>query len=540
MIKEGASAWDSALFRRQFVAGPRPLPRFEAWRQCAIGPLHVHCHPDLPVSTAACGDRRLVLLGEVFDYSRPSDGNQAVADRLIAQAEEFTDLEAEMANLAGRWLAFASIGSALRAYPDAAGLRPVFFASVGDGEEFWLGSQPRILREALDARCDAGCARASRRDDGATHRSLSEKPYGEALQLLPNHFLDLNTRTTTRFWPQKRIEPVELQEAAERISAILRSTIDSAAQRAPLYVPLTGGYDSRILFACAAGSTERLRIISIVTPDTPRHDVVIPRRLARHRGLDFHVIPAVNPGRELVDVYRANTGLTFWDPSSIKIGSFSKIPSDAFLVSGLVGEVMRCFYSEDGVRPANATPQLLARMARCDESRFGDRTFLEWFNAVPRDMNIDILDLLYWEHRMGNWAAIGCTGLDTACNVIAPYNCRELLEIGLGVDVSHRTEPCALQRRICKAAMPDILDLPFNHTLTGSIYEKIKNVLPWRVRMAIRRARWSAAGLGKSHALMEYGNQAARESARSHRASVRQDERGWSETDHAPARIDSV
>ena len=109
MIKEGASAWNSALFRRQFVAGPRPLPRFEAWRQCAIGPLHVHCHPDLPVSTAACGDRRLVLLGEVFDYSRPSDGNQAVADRLIAQAEEFTDLEAEMAKLAGRWLAFASM-----------------------------------------------------------------------------------------------------------------------------------------------------------------------------------------------------------------------------------------------------------------------------------------------------------------------------------------------------------------------------------------------------------------------------------------------
>jgi hypothetical protein len=175
------------------------------------------------------------------------------------------------------------------------------------------------------------------------------------------------------------------------------------------------------------------------------------------------------------------------DPHDQRLSAFGATDAK-LIILGHVSEVCRCFYYKDGLHPPAVDAALLAALAGYRDDRYAEAAFEEWLAGVPRDANINTLDLFYWESRVGTWSSMCCTALDTFAEVLSPYNCRALLEAGLSTEVADRRAPHLLHREICRIAAADTLRMPFNHTFADTLDSTLGRVLPWRLRQRLKRA----------------------------------------------------
>jgi hypothetical protein len=159
-----------------------------------------------------------------------------------------------------------------------------------------------------------------------------------------------------------------------------------------------------------------------------------------------------------------------------------------------MSEIARCFHYKDGAHPVELTPELLASLSRYPGNPVAMSAFAEWLAGVPHGTNVNGLDLFFWENRLGNWASMLFTAMDTVTEVVNPYNCRELLETALGVDLKYRRAPYLLHQRVCELAAPGTLSEPFNQMWQETVWERVADWIPWRIREWVLRARMRSAG----------------------------------------------
>lgn len=486
----------SLLYRRQFIAGPRPFRYNGTWGSEPFADLHVSFHPDLEVTKVSADTAEVLCLGHIFDPDNPLFGNREILTHLIAHAETFAAFEQAVSRFGGRWLLFARLEDQTRLYPDTGGLKPAFYTSPTEQLPRWIASQPSLLTEAFPLRLDRQILDSFL---GASYQNSwpgEITPFAGVRQLLPNHYLDLARGVPRRFWPTQPITPVALDTAAERISTTIINLEKSYGARRRLALPLTAGHDSRTLFACASKLQDRVEPFIINDPETDYYDISVPKRLVRKLGGRLKVLRTQPASNTFWDTYRRNTSWMYWDPADNKTFTFGAYADGWFIVTGHVAEVARCFYYKDGNHPERVTAETLAEISgyRANPAAIG--SFSAWLNDVPAQTGINILDLLYWEHRVGNWAALSMTGFDTVCDVVSPYNCRELLQTALGVDLAFRCKPYTLFRKICEIAEPRTLSLPFNDSLRQRLANVTKKLIPWRIWRWTYLQRLRLAGLG--------------------------------------------
>jgi hypothetical protein len=245
---------------------------------------------------------------------------------------------------------------------------------------------------------------------------------------------------------------------------IVHGTIQAALHRGQrVALRLTGGIDSRTLLACAGESRTQLHCFTLVDTATALHDVWIPWRLASRMKLTFRFIWSRRLDDATVALMRATTGFMWRDPNEHRTAAFGLANGDLVLL-GTVSEVCRCFYYKNGIHPENVTAAHLAEVAGWGDDADAISAYDEWLAGIPVHATVNILDLFYWESRLGNWAAMDALALDAFADGFSPFNCRELLEAGLGVDVAHRRAPYSLHRQICQSAAPETLELAINTT----------------------------------------------------------------------------
>lgn len=471
------------LYAGQFALG---IPQHSALTKTTVfggTPLALHASLDFHRSEAAA---EMVCIGTLLDPFEPQRLQPAIVDAL-ATLESFDAFEKAAATLNGRWVIFIRIGSESRIYHDACGLKSVFYwGSV-------VVSQPGLLVDAFGLEVDATLVESLARDKHDADSWPGEiTPFAGVKQLLPNHYLDLKTGIAHRFWPKNTVAPVEPKEAAARCATILHGTIAATHVRGSLALPLTAGYDSRTLFACAKGLRSDIKPFRILGHHLPWYDTGIPRRLAKRYGLRVHEIKPVPCSSDDWATMQRNIAGMWWDPTEYMTSAFGKTGAQ-YVLFGWVAEIGRCFYYPDGQHPQFVTPESLAHAAKYHDNPHAIESFRRWLESVPQGINV--MDLFYWEHRVGNWASMMGTAYEMFVKPIAPYNCRALLETMLGVDISHRRAPnYELHRAIIDASAPELLAIPFNFSIRDLIAQKIANASPWRLRVAVQRWRARRAG----------------------------------------------
>jgi hypothetical protein len=168
----------------------------------------------------------------------------------------------------------------------------------------------------------------------------------------------------------------------------------------------------------------------------------------------------------------------------IAFGMLGSYLSDRVVIKGNCSEICRCFYYNKGNHPPFIpVNQIIDLEGGWRELPFACEAISEWYDktkSVSEATGVDLLDLFYWEHRMGSWQAQSQLEQDIAQETYTPFNHRGLLEKMLSIPTSYRSAPhYDLYKKLCEALWPDVLNEPINPSddITNNSQEKLKRLL---------------------------------------------------------------
>jgi len=465
------------LFARQFVLGPSHVEWLPGWQRLAVtSALYLTVHPDLPVLKVEAEGRSVTLLGYILDPVNPAAGDREIVGRLlgtVSSGGNWATFIAATADLGGRWILIVDDGRRVRLMTDPCGYRQVVFTPEGHGYGVWCASQPGLLAEVLGLEPSPEAMEFIQLYREAGPEWLGAEywwpgdttPYDEIRHLLPNHYLDLGRGEATRFWPDRELPPLDLEEVVERNTRLLGGMIRSASARFELALAITGGKDTRLVLAASRPIADRLFYFTLRWGELTEAsiDIAIPRRLLRRLGLTHHVIPcaeAMEPWFKRVYMRNVSTAHELYGTMAQAL--FYEYPRHRVCMKGngihVIG-VYEEFRKE--VQSGVVDVETLLRMAKIPDHPFARRALSRW-KAGPRN-NADVLSLFYWENREGKWQAMSQLEWDLVQETLVPYNCRSFLVNGLALDVRFQGGPLYLiHRRLTSFFWPDVLKEPIN------------------------------------------------------------------------------
>ena len=466
---------EDLLFRRQFVLAPRAFAVLPSWPEFRVGPdLLLHVHPELEVTQAARPGLELTLLGYVLDPHHPALSNREILTSLLDRVQEWREVFEHTEPLGGRWVLILHGADEVVLFSDPAGLRQIFYTDETLPHTF-CASQPATIAETLGLTFDATAVKEFLEPQVARDVEYwwpgDSSAYAGVRHLIPNHYLCLRDKSVHRFWPRRPLPRVRFQPCVTRCGSILQGLWGAARHRFALAHAITAGLDSRTVLAANRDGHRDVYYYTLLyrklTEASP--DVCVPARLLGRLDIPHHVIRWASALEgEFAAAYQRNVTTAHADWGRIIQGLHAEYPQDRVAVHGVCSEIARCgyYYEAEHYPQGEITPRTLAHLAGMAETDFILRNLERWLveaHSVERDYGIRILDLFYWEQRVGNWAAMAAAELDITQETFSPFNHREFLAAALGLEVKYRQEPhYRLYRRIIQSLWPEVLALPIN------------------------------------------------------------------------------
>ena len=470
------AALGQLLFRRQFVLAPRKLEKFAHWKTQSIATRWiVHAHPDLGLTQVKSGSAELTLLGFCLNPDKPEQTDAEICAWLLEGTKSVDELTQKANRLGGRWvLIFCHEGGEF-IFTDACGMRIVrYFENHAEGP--WCFTQAEAVRDLLGLELNHEAEREFFSTDYylncIEHWMPGDATHYEGVKhLSPNHYLDLRTSRVTRFWPWKKLETKTMAEAMAEAAALLRNSFTAAARRFPLALPLTAGWDSRLLLAASKPFSNDIFYYTLRynSHKQDKHDLQIPPNLMAKLGLPHHLIecPAGMP-KSFGEIFYQNVTQAAYVHGPIVFGLHLHFPNGRVCLKGLCSEIARCFHYQDEY-PESLDAGTLAAIAFGAAARQNDyavRHFGRWLERtlpVAKETGYEILDLFQWEQKVANSVGPIESACDIAYETLALYNCRALLEALLAAPQKFRRHPnYVLFRRLMQHLWPETLLEPIN------------------------------------------------------------------------------
>jgi len=473
-------------FYNQFILGPRRLDGFQSWQYFQLwNTHHLIAHPNLKVEKAENEKVAVYLIGYLLDPDRPHASSMDILNSLIDHADRNVDLFKAIEPLGGRWALIFKTPQTLQLVHDAAGLRQVYYSDVGLTGELWCASQPSHIANACALEMDPEAVAFIRwfQDKDKEYWWPGESsPYRSIKRLLPNHYLNLKNGQPIRFWPTQDRKSRPLNEAVKGISNTLSGMIQSAASRFNLAVGMSAGWDSRLMLAASRPVSKKLRYYTIKKTDfeMTHADIEIPTKLLEKLGLEHDLIEVLpNASPEFAVMFDQQVPFAHERRLARMYTNLSYYQRQKVGTTGNVSEVARCFYQRPDPPAQLVTTEYLMKVTHA-EHPFAQEHFGRWLNTVEDCRQYNVLDLFYWEQRIGSWFANNCQEFDSAwSDIFVPYNCRRLLMDMLAVDECHRTKPSyELFRCLILKMWPDTLSYPINpHQKQKGLIRYLKRVV---------------------------------------------------------------
>ena len=403
------------VFKGQYVLSPEKIlnPGFQFNElKLGFGNYSIYSHVDLEITTSKKQDLQIILLGEIFDFNNPKLDNQGILNSLL-RLNNFKSVCEQIGNYTGCYVIFYCTPENLFAVTDFTATKKVFYHKR-EGEGIYCSSNPHLLAKGLRIELTNNISKLqyyqNKKNQDNNMLVISNigrsTAYDSIRQLNMNSYLDVYTGKMVRFWPNRKLRRLSKGQVAKRSAKMIKGFMEAIAKRhhGKLMLPLTGGKDSRTLFAglkdyiwdvfCYINKEER----------TPQTDIDIPKRILKSVGKEFHVLPL--PSEEIDPdfrkVYFENNPFAsryylkhFWN-------YFKNYP-DYINLPGNIGTAGRGLYHS----MRKATPENISK--ENNVLQYGDwpiREYSLWIEEVEplcKKYGFNIWDLFYIEERLGNW-----------------------------------------------------------------------------------------------------------------------------------------
>lgn len=422
------------------------------WEVTRIRDLLVLTHPETPV--APISDSAL-LIGHAFAIGNNRSAQEIIATAIADDSE--LALHEALDDLSGRFVLITSYGGG-RVYHDAVGSRSVFYHL---NQPLCIASHDELIAELVDATVDP-LAQALRDEPEHHHRGVVYLPgdlsmHGGIRALLPNHFYDISTGETVRYWPRSPREQTTLDQFYSAADAYFDGFASHLANGFTPILSLTGGVDSRLLVAALKKRSLQVKYVTWADQGVPDHELPRITELSSYLEGEHKFIRATANSDDvsfshIKDVSAKGAG-HFTRPSP-RTANMSRIyngqPSPVF-IPGLAGEIVRGFYntSKRPIESASVAELVRAYSTRLSFAPPSDRYLKLVSQAVERSMlhaeyeglekyGYDVNDLYYWESRVGMWASSTLNKMDPAMLSMTGFNNRRLFANAFGLQPENR------------------------------------------------------------------------------------------------------
>ncbi|HOV06824.1 MAG TPA: hypothetical protein PLV27_06150 [Anaerolineaceae bacterium] len=480
------------LYRRQYIYGLE-MDGFSNWNHLHLpNGYTLASHPDLDCTRLQSDGKTLVLLGYMLDPYAPEVNNQTILANLCREADDQNRLLERLDSIAGRFILFVFSDLSQYVVTDATGLRQVFYHRTPQGA-LWLAAQPGLLQQQFNFQYSAE-AQSFLQSPAIVNSHEpwwpgTSTPFAEISHLLPNHVLDLRSGEVRRFWPVKPLVHQEYHKGAEKSATLLKGIMRAANQRFDLAMALTGGYDSRIVFAACREFVTDLHLFSMIYHKltTQSSDIRVAAQLAEIAQMPHQVFACDQAmDEDFAYLYTHNLEKSYQSYGHIVYGRYLHLDQKLVVVKSVVNEIARCFYYRTGVYPYRINTELLCRVSKLGDHPFVQKHLSAWLDdAAPAEkLGYKLLDLYYWENRNANWQAMSQLEFDLANEEFTPFDHRELLTTMLGVNHKYRCMPKnRFQRELVRQSWLELDAIPYNPT--SKVIRKPFYEGPW-----LNAARW--------------------------------------------------
>jgi len=483
---------EDLIFRRQYIIGPRFVEKFSKWRKVPINEkLFLTVHPDIEFSMQNNDETVLFLLGFILDPYHTDYENNDILSAILKASKSFEDVVVNSADYGGRFVIIYKGVDGIRLFHDPAGFRQIFY-HVRENE-VWAASQPHFLAEELNVQtsCDQNLVNFLASDayisDTHEHAWAGDGTYFDGIKhLLPNHYLDLQTGISLRYWPNTNMPKLLCDDAVIICSEILQGLLKSAHHRYKLALAVTAGWDSRVLLAASKPIKDGTHYFVQKLRDTKENhlDIRTPKRLLSKLELNFSVYEFEKIVDEcFLNIFLKNIHAHQSDEKIHLHYSFFKHLQGFMRVGGNVSEIGRSTNSQVS---GAVSAETLAMLYGYKGDTFVITSFKDWIESVRLitcRYNLRILDLFYWEQRLGNWGAMWLSASDMTNEEFHPFNCRKLLTTLLSVDRRYRSHSNSLlYRKLIEHMWPEILSEPINLGSFGNEAKMLMKNLIWSIK----------------------------------------------------------
>lgn len=454
---------DDLLFNRQFLLTKEKALPFSKWLKIPLADYTLFYHPNLEVTHGRLDLTEIFLLGYAFDAENPGHGNKDIIHDLLTNSSTIEQLINKSDHYTGQFIIIYKKDQALYLFNDACAQRELYYTTDYNhfGSQVALLENPTKLEDHSDQ--EAVQFYQSPLFNQKKLFVLAETNKQNVKHLLPNHYLDLHAKKRVRFFPAMPQKPKTLDEAAKEAATLLKGFLKAVAQRYKIALPVTAGYDSRVLFGASLDLDCDYFVFKHRKLNESHPDITIPKRLLNRFGKDLKIIsysPEVDP--QLKELHRKSIDFHRPDNTATIFNGYSQYFREHIILNGNLSEIARNFFGNF----KKISGKELAFFSRAEAYPYVIKIYEAWLieNKTTFQANgYNLLDLFYWEDRMGNWAAKGKTEALLGAEFFSPINSRKLITLLLSVDRKYRDAHFnELFNRILFHLSPELLHEPVN------------------------------------------------------------------------------
>lgn len=415
------------------------------------------------------------VIGVAVDHAGQVWGEQPLAGVSARSPEFFRTFEECLRFVVGRFAVVVAARTEARFYTDATGTIGAVYSRAHDR----ISSNPLLCLDRPveeNPLFDHDDIRA-----GLCAPGLLMTADREVMRMNPSCFLRLSDLTEERFWPRDGLfeaGPADHDGMLDEIVSAGRAVMGRLIRRHPVALSMSGGNDSRVVFALAGPALAGVaQAFSHVNNYAGRRDAAIAARLCGLRGINHEVHDrkttrlAADALARMAAAARIAGGLDAPPPAEVANGLVSHIRPGALVLRGHQTNHLRAQYLVSADPRTWDDPawqiRLMHLTSRADRRRGGTARFLDQFAAIRAGQSdnarLRSAEIMFIETLIP--AALGRLFPAMTHNFyLSPYNSRRLIELSLSFDTAMRMANDATMDVLARA-MPDVVAVPMTPEL---------------------------------------------------------------------------
>ena len=411
---------------------------------------------------------RFIIIHGLFTHIDLKEGDLTKKSPAILLNLYFEDKEKFLDTLnflGGRFVIVIGDNNKFEVYPDASSMRTIFYHT----DINIIFSHIKMMEECFSSNLTIDPIYNISED---VIKLWNTTTYSEVKSINPNFYYSSESKLTERFFPRKKNKYNDFsnKEKLEAFEFLWKEQLKHFSKKYKTIIfSITGGADSRVSLALSKSHINNMSFFTYApTVDVDKYNARFFKSLSKDKKIVDQILEVIplnhqyllfrDNDRKLsdqeIEVLNKNTILTH---GRFLLPHYNHyFPEDDVLhIRGNLFEIGRAYFINKTSRnnKNDITRLLSASLLKSVNSEEKHKVLTDYinenitkFNYHNNNHDYHVLDLYYWEIRMGRWMAEVLNETDLSFETLLPFNMREIMDISLSFSINERKIILCLMR----------------------------------------------------------------------------------------------